>query len=141
MRPETTFSHWLCDTLKAQCPGIMIQRIETTTGPGVPDIWCNFGWIETKVLKDLPPTSNAKAIYHPVGSEQDVWLSRCVESSPRVGVWIAARSLYDKKVYIVDVRRLDEPKEVNDWKVVDWARHEVSKDAIGSTFRPFQHLS
>jgi hypothetical protein len=47
---EKAFSTWL----RAKLPG-MIQRIETTTGAGVPDIWCGFPsgnscWIETKVV-------------------------------------------------------------------------------------------
>ena len=47
---EQDFSIWL----RGKLPG-HIQRIETTTGNGVPDInWCNDGneiWIETKIEK------------------------------------------------------------------------------------------
>lgn len=47
---EREFSRWLCSKLAG-----IAQRVETTTGPGIPDIWWSgLGsgacWIETKIV-------------------------------------------------------------------------------------------
>jgi hypothetical protein len=55
---EKTFSKWLVTTLRKQ--GWHVQRIETSTGSGVPDInCCKNGeeiWIETKCMDSIYPT-------------------------------------------------------------------------------------
>jgi Holliday junction resolvase len=66
---EKTFSKWLVTKLRAQ--GWDVQRIETSTGSGVPDINCCKNreeiWIETKCLNTV------EAVLRPM---QYAWLMR-----------------------------------------------------------------
>lgn len=89
MPPEKKFANWL----RTNTPWFT-QRIETTTGSGIPDLWVShagaYAWIELKAA----PAYNVqirisqyawimKAAYHNV----EVWIMNKCPKDDKVSVW------------------------------------------------------
>lgn len=85
--------------------GFMVQPIEDSTTPGVPDLWyCAkhsgrtiSGWIELKHVKQMPAkdtTSLFKSLNHGLSIEQVNWIDLCLRHGGNVVILVGYKSEY-----------------------------------------------
>lgn len=92
MNPETKFSRWLCNGPLKQAH---VQRLEVTSGSGVPDINACFEgheiWIETKITirgsTYLRPYQHAW-IRRRVTAKGKIFIASFDEESDQVAIWL-----------------------------------------------------
>lgn len=111
--------------------GIFSQSIESTTNPGMPDMFYQAsvfvnGWLELKLLKNIPAkveTSLFRSMNHGLRDEQIVWILRCLAAGGRVAILAG----YERRYFLVP------GKFAEGFNHFTWAmlqEHEVTRDQL-----------
>jgi len=86
--------------------GFFAQAIESSTNPGMPDVWYaedanrHQGWVECKSVKVLPKkadTSLFASLNHPLSSEQENFFARLLAKSVTCAILVA----YERRYFLV----------------------------------------
>lgn len=83
---------WQSTRPRLQGAGFFCQRIETSTGDGVPDVWVGKGefgtWLENKAAPAWPARTTSKIFgAHGLRPAQVVWLLAAAQRGCRAFIW------------------------------------------------------
>lgn len=88
MKPEQALNNKLRMSLRGRDP----FRVENAVGPGTPDIYYIGGWIESKVIKDVPKRGGVVKVPH-YRPDQRAWHVRHRKAGGRVHVVIEVTAM------------------------------------------------
>jgi hypothetical protein len=110
--------------------GFFAQAIESSTNPGMPDVWHIVdgvsGWVECKMVKVLPAraeTSLFKSLNHPLSCEQENWIAMCRTKLANCAILVA----YERRYFLVPGKHAEVFNTFSMKRLTDF---EVSRDQL-----------
>jgi hypothetical protein len=103
--------------------GFFVQTIETSTGPGVPDLWWGnvgkSGWLELKYVLNMPikpETSLFASLNHKLSNEQINWISLCKKAGCSAAILIG----YEAEYFLVPGVHVEKFNKINTTELVKY---------------------
>lgn len=115
--------------------GFFVQRIETTTGEGVPDVWVGwvdgYAWIENKAVTDWPMRASTRVFGNKgLRKEQINWHLDASQKGVHTAILAAVGVGAKRKVFLVDGAHAERFNEMTKTELSQW---EVSLSSLATT--------
>ena len=106
--------------------GFFVQRIETSTAEGVPDVWVGnangYAWLENKAVDGFPIQARTRVFgAHGLRKEQITWLLEATRCGLRAFVWAGVGVAHYRKSFLVPSREAERFNLMNRGQLEEYA--------------------
>lgn len=97
---------WLSTRARLWEAGFFVQRIETSTGEGVPDVWVawegGYAWLENKAVADFPLQDRTRVFgAKGLNPDQKNWHLEAVRRGVRAFIWASVNSGTQRQTFLI----------------------------------------
>lgn len=97
---------WKCTRPHLIEIGCFVQRLETSTAEGVPDVWVGYvneyAWLENKAVPNAPARPETRVFgSHGLSVEQENWLLNAAQRRVRAWIWAGVGRGARRQTYLV----------------------------------------